>query len=185
MKTSRKVWMAAGAASFLLAFSLWGFFGGGKAADIVPELVPAAPGRMESNGNQDSPEGRLRYDSGGYQRSRPLADPFLGGAVPAEKPSLERKGSVPDGGKTRPEEAAGKREAEAPEREPILKGVIAAGTRKRAIIQWDGSSHIAGEGEKVGLWTVEAIQDRQAVLTGPSGAKVLVLSRGGLAGVSP
>ncbi len=185
MKTSRKVWMAAGAASFLLAFSLWGFFGGGRAAEIVPEPVPAAPGERGPEENPESPEGRLRYDSGGYQRSRPLADPFQGGAVPAEKSSQERKENVPAGGKTQPEGAGRKTEAEAPEKEPVLKGVIAAGTRKRAIIQWDGASHIAGEGEKVGLWTVEAIQGEQAVLTGPSGEKVLVLSRGGLAGVLP
>lgn len=185
MKTSRKVWMAAGAASFLLAFSLWGFFGGGRAAEIVPEPVPAAPGGTGPKENQDSPEGRLRYDSGGYQRSRPLADPFQGGAAPAEKPPQERKASVPAGGKIQREGAGRKAEAEAPAREPVLKGVIAAGAQKRAIIQWDGSSYIAGEGEKVGLWTVEAIQGEQAVLTGPPGEKVLVLSRGGLAGVSP
>lgn len=182
MKTSRKVGMAAGAAAFLLAFSLWNFSGGWKAADMVPEKVPA-PEEAISGADRVEPEGTQLYDSGGYARKAPLSDPFQAG--PAERPRQDRKGSGPAGGERKPEGPAPERTGKTEERGPVLQGIIAAGARKRAIIQWNGKAHIAGEGEQVGLWTVKAIQEKQAVLAGPSGEKVLSLSRGGLDGVSP
>ncbi len=182
MKTSRKVWMAAGAAAFLLAFSLWSFSNGWKAAEAVPEKRPVPEEAVPGAGGEEL-EGTRRYDSGGYARKAPLLDPFQTEA--AEQPRQERKESRPAGGERKPEGTAREGTEKTGESGPVLQGIIAAGARKRAIIRWDGKTHIAGEGEQVGLWTVKAIQGKQVVLAGPSGETVLSLSRGGLDGVLP
>lgn len=168
----KRQWMwtagALGAAGLLL--SLWGFLGGGTAA----EHFPTAPKKtkQETAASVSSPaeapaaekaSTQLKYDvSNRPIRTKPLPDPFR---LPEE--AAESKAG-------RAASPAGKKAA-APAAEPVLLGIMLLGSDKRAVIEAAGETRSVTEGEKVGSWQVMEIGEKSVILSGASGAKQLTI----------
>lgn len=166
----KRQWMwtagALGAAGLLL--SLWGFLGGGTAAEHFPSapkkakqetaasVAPAAEAPAAEKAST-----QLKYDvSNRPIRTKPLPDPFR---LPEE--AAESKAG-------RAASPAGKKAAAA---EPVLLGIMLLGSDKRAVIEAAGETRSVTEGEKVGSWQVMEIREKSVILSGASGAKQLTI----------
>lgn len=170
----KRQWMwtagALGAAGLLL--SLWGFLGGGTAAEHFPTApkkakqetaASAAPAAEAPAAEKASPQ--LKYDvSNRPIRTKPLPDPFR---LPEEAAESKAGKAASPAGK--------KAAAPAPAAEPVLLGIMLLGSDKRAVIEAAGETRSVTEGEKVGSWQVMEIREKSVILSGASGAKQLTI----------
>lgn len=157
-----------------VGLTLWGIYGVGTAGTLLPEkraassLVEVLP--EEEDGLS------LKYDAALHRRGKPLQDPFHADAlVPVEKgrpplPVVEGREEAPAG------KAPGlkKKETSSASGLPVLKGVMAYGSQRRALLEMDGTSIVVKEGERAGPWDVSDIQDRKVTLV--SGGNSLTLT---------
>lgn len=149
---------ALGAAGLFL--SLWGFFGGGTAAEHFPTAPKktAAKAADEMPADTDAPQ--MKYDiSNRPIRTKPLRDPFR---LPEER---EAAAEIP----------VKEKGTAAPIAEPVLRGIMLFGSDKRAVIETAGGLSTVTEGEKVGSWQVTEIREKMVILSGASGEKRLTI----------
>lgn len=167
----KRIWIAGAAALGLTALFLWGLFGGGTAAELVPEpSKPVSPVEMPEETAPE--EGQQKYNAAAFRRSEPLRDPFrLAQPAESERP-LELVPPVP---KAWSGQDLAKPKAAAPSK-PVLRGTFVSGEDRRAVLEYGGRAVTVKEGEQVGTWQVTAISRKKAVLSGPSGDEVLSLS---------
>lgn len=155
---------ALGAAGLFL--SLWGFFGGGTAAEHFPTAPKKAAektaAKAEESGEMpaDTDAPQMKYDiSNRPIRTKPLSDPFR---LPEE---TEAAAAVP----------VKEKGTAAPIAEPVLRGIMLFGSDKRAVIETAGGLSTVTEGEKVGSWQVTEIREKSVILSGASGEKRLTI----------
>ena len=150
-----------------IALSLWGVFRGGTAAELLPEERPAPAAAVPAEPAEEAPGGIvMKYDANKYIRTKPLQDPFH-----VEMPLPEAgKGK----GKAPPADKGIAAPAAAPAA-PVLQGVLALGSDRRAMVSFGGETKTLRTGEQVGIWTVTKIAEKQIVLSGPAGEITLSL----------
>lgn len=179
VETKRWVWPAIGVATGLLI--LWGLWGEGTASKLFPEPDEPKTTTIGSSVSSSSPASSMleedvtiskKYDASLHDRGKPLSDPFHSDAVEKEKksnalasPVLPVPETIGTGKKT----AAKKKDTSYPK----LLGVMSLGTKRRALVEWQGESHSVVEGERVGIWTVSHIEEKAVVLIGPPGTLTL------------
>lgn len=157
-----------------VGLTLWGIYGVGTAGTLLPEKkTDASPVEVLS---EEEDGLSLKYDAALHRRGKPLQDPFHADAlVPVEKkktppPAVEGSTGAPAA------EAPGlkKKETSSASGLPVLKGVMAYGSQRRALLEIDGTSIVVKEGERAGPWDVSDIQDRKVTLV--SGGNSLTLT---------
>lgn len=157
-----------------VGLTLWGIYGVGTAGTLLPEKRAASSPVEVLPEEEDSLS--LKYDAALHRRGKPLQDPFHADAlVPVEKkrtppPAVEGSTGAPAA------EAPGlkKKETSSASGLPVLKGVMAYGSQRRALLEIDGTSIVVKEGERAGPWDVSDIQDRKVTLV--SGGNSLTLT---------
>lgn len=157
-----------------VGLTLWGIYGVGTAGTLLPEKRAASSPVEVLPEEEDGLS--LKYDAALHRRGKPLQDPFHADAlVPVEKgrpplPVVEGREEAPAG------KAPGlkKKETSSASGLPILKGVMAYGSQRRALLEIDGTSIVVKEGERAGPWDVSDIQDRKVTLV--SGGNSLTLT---------
>ncbi len=161
----------------LLLLSLWGFWGEGTASKLLPEKEAATASTkkvpvqetkditIEEIGD-DKPV--KRYDASLYVRAKPLQDPFHMEAI--KKANQQKKEEVIETSKASAKtKVAPARETPSYASEPTLRGIMAFGSEKRAIIECQGQSMTVREGESAGPWKVSSIGEKTVTLAGASG----------------
>lgn len=157
-----------------VGLTLWGIYGVGTAGTLLPEKRAASSPVEVLPEEEDGLS--LKYDATLHRRGKPLQDPFHADAlVPVEKgrpplPVVEGREEAPAG------KAPGlkKKETSSASGLPVLKGVMAYGSQRRALLEMDGTSIVVKEGERAGPWDVSDIQDRKVTLV--SGGNSLTLT---------
>lgn len=157
-----------------VGLTLWGIYGVGTAGTLLPEKRAASSPVEVLPEEEDGLS--LKYDAALHRRGKPLQDPFHADAlVPVEKgrpplPVVEGREEAPAG------KAPGlkKKETSSASGLPVLKGVMAYGSQRRALLEMDGTSIVVKEGERAGPWDVSDIQDRKVTLV--SGGNSLTLT---------
>ena len=157
-----------------VGLTLWGIYGVGTAGTLLPEKKAASSPVEVLPEEEDGLS--LKYDAALHRRGKPLQDPFHADAlVPVEKgrpplPVVEGREEAPAG------KAPGlkKKETSSASGLPVLKGVMAYGSQRRALLEMDGTSIVVKEGERAGPWDVSDIQDRKVTLV--SGGNSLTLT---------
>lgn len=157
-----------------VGLTLWGLYGVGTAGTLLPEKRAASSPVEVLPEEEDGLS--LKYDAALHRRGKPLQDPFHADAlVPVEKgrpplPVVEGREEAPAG------KAPGlkKKETSSASGLPVLKGVMAYGSQRRALLEIDGTSIVVKEGERAGPWYVSDIQDRKVTLV--SGGNSLTLT---------
>lgn len=157
-----------------VGLTLWGIYGVGTAGTLLPEKRAASSPVEVLPEEEDGLS--LKYDAALHRRGKPLQDPFHADAlVPVEKgrpplPVVEGREEAPAG------KAPGlkKKETSSASGLPVLKGVMAYGSQRRALLEMDGTSIVVKEGERAGPWEVSDIQDRKVTLV--SGGNSLTLT---------
>lgn len=157
-----------------VGLTLWGLYGVGTAGTLLPEKRAASSPVEVLPEEEDGLS--LKYDAALHRRGRPLQDPFHAEAlVTVEKkktppPAVEESTGAPAA------EAPGlkKKETSSASGLPVLKGVMAYGSQRRALLEIDGTSIVVKEGERAGPWDVSDIQDRKVTLV--SGGNSLTLT---------
>ena len=157
-----------------VGLTLWGIYGVGTAGTLLPEKRAASSPVEVLPEEEDGLS--LKYDAALHRRGKPLQDPFHADAlVPVEKgrpplPVVEGREEAPAG------QAPGlkKKETSSASGLPVLKGVMAYGSQRRALLEMDGTSIVVKEGERAGPWDVSDIQDRKVTLV--SGGNSLTLT---------
>ena len=157
-----------------VGLTLWGIYGVGTAGTLLPEKRAASSPVEVLPEEEDGLS--LKYDAALHRRGKPLQDPFHADAlVPVEKgrpplPVVEGREEAPAG------KAPGlkKKETSSASGLPVLKGVMAYGSQRRALLEIDGTSIGVKEGERAGPWDVSDIQDRKVTLV--SGGNSLTLT---------
>mgnify|MGYP007039888880 FL=1 len=157
-----------------VGLTLWGIYGVGTAGTLLPEKRAASSPVEVLPEEEDGLS--LKYDAALHRRGKPLQDPFHADAlVPVEKgrpplPGVEGREEAPAG------KAPGlkKKETSSASGLPVLKGVMAYGSQRRALLEIDGTSIVVKEGERAGPWDVSDIQDRKVTLV--SGGNSLTLT---------
>lgn len=157
-----------------VGLTLWGIYGVGTAGTLLPEKRAASSPVEVLPEEEDGLS--LKYDAALHRRGKPLQDPFHAEAlVPVEKkktlpPAVEGSTGAPAA------EAPGlkKKETSSASGIPVLKGVMAYGSQRRALLEIDGTSIVVKEGERAGPWDVSDIQDRKVTLV--SGGNSLTLT---------
>ncbi len=165
----------------LLLLSLWGFWGEGTASKLLPEKeepavsarkVPSVPSSQETDVvslveiEEDKPV--KRYDAALHVRAKPLRDPFHMEAIQKAKQPQAAEGKAAVKAPAAKKEA-GASEAPSYASEPTLRGIMAFGSEKRAIIECQGQSMTVREGENAGPWKVSSIGEKTVTLAGASG----------------
>lgn len=156
--------------------SVWGAWGGGTAAETVPEKTGATKFVSEekkesvskektksvSENESDAlpvlpaEESVRQYATGRHKRNRPLTDPFRASGQIAPVPQTGISGAAVSS-------------------LPSLAGIVTAGEDRRCILQTSGSAQTLREGEGIAGWTVTEIGETHVVLAGPSGVHSLTL----------
>ena len=157
-----------------VGLTLWGIYGVGTAGTLLPEKRAASSPVEVLPEEEDGLS--LKYDAALHRRGKPLQDPFHADAlVPVEKgrpplPVVEGREEAPAG------KAPGlkKKETSSASGLPVLKGVMAYGSQRRALLEIDGTSIVVKEGERAGPWDVSDIQDKKVTLV--SGGNSLTLT---------
>lgn len=157
-----------------VGLTLWGIYGVGTAGTLLPEKRAASSPVEVLPEEEDGLS--LKYDAALHRRGKPLQDPFHAEAlVPVEKgktplPVVEGREEAPAG------KAPGlkKKETSSASGLPVLKGVMAYGSQRRALLEIDGTSIVVKEGERAGPWDVSDIQDKKVTLV--SGGNSLTLT---------
>ena len=157
-----------------VGLTLWGIYGVGTAGTLLPEKRAASSPVEVLPEEEDGLS--LKYDAALHRRGKPLQDPFhVDALVPVEKgrpplPVVEGREEAPAG------KAPGlkKKETSSASGLPVLKGVMAYGSQRRALLEMDGTSIVVKEGERAGPWDVSDIQDRKVTLV--SGGNSLTLT---------
>jgi len=157
-----------------VGLTLWGIYGVGTAGTLLPEKKAASSPVEVLPEEEDGLS--LKYDAALHRRGKPLQDPFHADAlVPVEKektppPAVEGSTGAPAA------EVPGlkKKETSSASGLPILKGVMAYGSQRRALLEIDGTSIVVKEGERAGPWDVSDIQDKKVTLV--SGGNSLTLT---------
>lgn len=152
--------------------SVWGYWGGGTAAGLLPEKdknieVSSASGEASDGFSEGRMDGGSRkvYDAALHRREGPMKDPFhVAGieAVAAEAASAAGKTHAAPLGNTAP---SVKTDSESIKQTPLLpelKGIIYFGEEKRAIAELGGVVKTLKEGEQIGIWTVSSIREKNA-----------------------
>lgn len=157
-----------------VGLTLWGIYGVGTAGTLLPEKRAASSPVEVLPEEEDGLS--LKYDAALHRRGKPLQDPFHADAlVPVEKgrpPLPVVEGRVEAPGEKAPE--LKKKETSSASGLPVLKGVMAYGSQRRALLEMDGTSIVVKEGERAGPWDVSDIQDRKVTLV--SGGNSLTLT---------
>ena len=154
--------------------SVWGYWGGGTAAGLLPEKnknieVSSASGEASDGFSEGS---RKVYDAALHRREGPMKDPFhVAGieAVAAEASSAAGKTHAAPLGNTAP---SVKTDSESIKQTPLLpelKGIIHLGEEKRAIAELGGVVKTLKEGEQIGIWTVSSIREKTVSFSSASG----------------
>ncbi|WP_444210023.1 hypothetical protein [Dialister succinatiphilus] len=157
-----------------VGLTLWGIYGVGTAGTLLPEKRAASSPVEVLPEEEDGLS--MKYDAALHRRGKPLQDPFHADAlVPVEKgrpplPVVEGREEAPAG------KAPGlkKKETSSASGLPVLKGVMAYGSQRRALLEIDGTSIVVKEGERAGPWDVSDIQDKKVTLV--SGGNSLTLT---------
>ena len=139
--------------------SVWGYWGGGTAAGLLPEKdknieVSSASGEASDGFSEGRMDGGSRkvYDAALHRREGPMKDPFhVAGieAVAAEAASAAGKTHAAPLGNTAP---SVKTDSESIKQTPLLpelKGIIYFGEEKRAIAELGGVVKTLKEGEQI------------------------------------
>lgn len=172
-------WMIPAAGLAAAIFIIWGFTGEGTAKKLLPEKEPVGTVSSSISGTGETfaeDDGSvMKYDAARFRRGKPLQDPFHAKAIAEAKEDLKKSVS-PAVRKPAAKEkvpSVKRRESAAPERKhsdiPQLKGIMAYRDDRRAIIELDGETFVLKEGERAGLWTVSAIQEKKVILQGTLG----------------
>lgn len=161
----------------LALLSLWGWWGMGTASQLFPEKhePPRAAARkttvkQDAEADDEMPGKAIRrYDASTHRRSYPLKDPFHADAAgQAEEQRKEEAVSV-SLPKAAPSPPATSRQERAAPALPVLKGVMAFGEKRRALLDIGGTSYTASVGEQAGTWTVQHIGEKSVDLAnGPN-----------------
>lgn len=162
----------------VVLLSLWGWWGVGTASQLFPEKrEPPRAAAQKTKPREDKDEGETpedalvrRYDASTHLRSHPLKDPFHAEAAGKREVSENKEDSAPPavsspGTGTSP--VRGKRERQkAPPAvtRPVLKGIMAYGDKRRALVEAGGETYTAAEGEQAGTWTIVHIGDKSVDL---------------------
>ncbi len=157
----------------LLLLSFWGFWGEGTASKLFPEKEKAtvsikpAPAEEIETVSIEEIEGDKpikRYDASLHVRTKPLQDPFHMEAI--KKANQVKKEETKE---TPKKKVAPAKEMPSYASEPTLRGIMAFGSEKRAIIECQGQSMTVREGESAGPWKVSSIGEKTVTLAGASG----------------
>lgn len=167
-------WILPLGALAVVGLTLWGIYGVGTAGTLLPEKRAASSPVEVLPEEEDGLS--MKYDAALHRRGKPLQDPFHADAlVPVEKgrpplPVVEGREEAPAG------KAPGlkKKETSSASGLPVLKGVMAYGSQRRALLEIDGTSIVVKEGERAGPWDVSDIQDKKVTLV--SGGNSLTLT---------
>ncbi len=162
----------------LLLLSFWGFWGEGTASKLLPEKeattfsekkTPAKETIEESVSLEDIEEGKpvKRYDASLHVRAKPLQDPFHVEAI--KKANQQKKAEGKESAKAPTAKKAAAKAEPSYAAEPTLRGIMAFGSEKRAIIECQGQSMTVREGESAGPWKVSSIGEKTVTLAGASG----------------
>ncbi len=161
----------------LLLLSLWGFWGEGTASKLLPEKeaptvstkkVPVQETKDITIEEIGADKPVKRYDASLHVRAKPLQDPFHMEAI--KKANQQKKEEVIEPSKIpAAKKAASAREMPSYASEPTLRGIMAFGSEKRAIIECQGQSMTVREGESAGPWKVSSIGEKTVTLAGASG----------------
>ena len=167
-------WTGPLVAALLLFLSLWGLWGEGTASKLLPEKeaekMAVSARRASQVEDEVSIEGDgpvKRYDASLHVRAKPVKDPFHMDAIKKE----EKPKALPakkDLAKATQSKKVTEKEASYSQ-EPRLRGVMAFGSEKRAVIECEGQSITVKEGESAGSWKVSSIGEKTVTLTGASG----------------
>lgn len=169
MGRRRQIGIAVGLGICGIALSLWGVFRGGTAAELLPEEQPAPAAAVPAEPAEEAPGGIvMKYDANKYIRTKPLQDPFHVEMPLPEAGKGKAKAPPADKGSAAPAAAP------APAA-PVLQGVLALGSDRRAMVSFGGETKTLCTGEQVGTWTVTEIAEKQIVLSGPAGEITLSL----------
>ncbi len=154
--------------------SVWGAWGGGTAAETVPEKSGtmkfvseekkksvSEKESVSENGSDALPvlpaeESVRQYATGRHKRNRPLTDPFRASGQIAPVLQTGISGAAVSS-------------------LPNLSGIVTAGEDRRCILQMSGSAQTLREGEGIAGWMVTEIGESYVVLAGPSGVHSLTL----------
>lgn len=179
----KRRWLWPSAGILVIFLTLWGWWGEGSASKLLPEPAHSQTAvvaeEVRSISSEESATLR-RYDASVHVRRKPLKDPFHGAAVTHKGKETNASASYDADRKGKEtsrdlQEIRKEKNQVAPsvDKMPHLQGVMSFGQKKRAVVEWNGSSYTVGEGEQVGLWTVSAINGKTVTLTAASGNVLL------------
>lgn len=177
-------WKIGGAVAVVMLLSLWGMghmtkdasSGGNKETVAVSDerIEPRQErGSRESSSSKGTPSGTdkaKKYDGALRSRREPLKDPFHAAAHVPKSTGEAGTASTASGGATT---AVVGHPAPNKDSPPTLEGIIRYETAYRALIRWHGEIEIAKEGEDIGPWRVETIEEKRVTLQGKTGGLIL------------
>lgn len=177
-------WKIGGAVAVVLLLSLWGMghmtkdasSGGNKEPVAVSgeRMEPRQETRSQDASSPKETSSRIekaqKYDGALRSRSEPLKDPFHAVAHAPKSTGEAGTSSVASGGDTT---AVVGHPAPKKDSPPTLEGIIRYETAYRALIRWHGEIEIAKEGEDIGPWRVETIEEKRVMLQGKTGGLIL------------
>ena len=172
----KRRWILPLAGAAVTALTLWGIYGVGTAGKLLPEKKPKPAAVEVLPDTEDGPV--LKYDAALHRRGKPLPDPFHADALSSmekeKAPPLAMEGKVAENFSAEAVPKPSKKEKSAGFGLPVLKGVMAYGSERRAMLEMDGNSVVVKEGERAGPWSVSEIQDKNVTLV--SGGNSLTLT---------
>lgn len=178
-------WKIGGAVAVVMLLSLWGMGHMTKDASSGgnTETVAVSDEGMEPRQERDRwkasssrkepqsvPDKAQKYDGALRRRSEPLKDPFHAAAHAPKSTGEAGTSSTASGGATTAVVGHPVPKKDSP---PTLEGIIRYETAYRALIRWHGRIEIAKEGEDIGPWRVETIEEKRVTLQGKTGGLIL------------
>lgn len=157
--------------------TIWGLYGEGTAGKLLPEKGPVSAATVETLPVKEE-EVSMKYDAALHRRGKPLQDPFHSDALVkagvSDPTPAQVKGEKPMASPVVKGKKGDQKQSRLSTGMPVLKGIMAYRSDRRAILELDGTSMVVREGEQAGLWNVTEIQERGATLI--SGGSTLQLS---------
>lgn len=155
MEGARRRWIVPVTGAVAAVLTVWGILGVGKASTVIPEeangTTPAAVNESEMKFGKIS-GGVKKYDAALYLRGKPLKDPFYAVRSYDSKRENEEAPQMPAAeGTTGTIHLA-----------PVLQGVMEYGGNRRAMLAVNGESVTVRKGDRVGIWSVVSIGEKNS-----------------------
>lgn len=155
MEGARRKWIVPVTGAVAAVLTVWGILGVGKASTVIPEeangTTPAAVNESEMKFGKIS-GGVKKYDAALYLRGKPLKDPFYAVRSYDSKRENEEAPQMPVAeGTTGTIHLA-----------PVLQGVMEYGGNRRAMLAVNGESVTVRKGDRVGIWSVVSIGEKNS-----------------------